>query len=334
MTPTTPSDADGARPPIFSVDDDGGPVYRGRAVGGLAGTSFDRVWGLLAGDGDPLPRAEPFNLPVRTGDTRADVLSALAQLTPAWSYRPLPEIDQALARENLARASAMMLSFVAQSARGYDVPAVPQREVDLADTATERFLVRWRGEADPTAVRALDTFWLAVAENGVTPSTQTARLAAEVGADAASCLAASVAVGGGPFLGGAVARGLAVVEEVDRAGDARRVVEAYADANGGSLPGFTDGLPTDLRARLLRDACVDVGARHLEAGEAIARAAHEMLLEQGRTTEESAANTMFWGAILLDHLGVAAPLMCALYLCGRSAGWSAHVLDVHASLSG
>ncbi|WP_418607409.1 citrate/2-methylcitrate synthase [Georgenia sp. SUBG003] len=122
------------------------------------------------------------------------------------------------------------------------------------------------------------------------------------------------------------------MEEVERTGDARRVVEAYADAHGGSLHGFTDALPRDLRARLLRDACVEVGARHLEAGDAIAEAAHEMLLERGRTVEESAANTMFWGAILLDHLGVTAPLMCALYLCGRTAGWSAHVLDVHASL--
>jgi citrate synthase len=328
----TPADPTDSRPAIFDVGADGDPLYRGRPVGQLAGTPFGRVWGILAGDGDDLPQAEPFHLPVRTGDTRADVLSALAQLTPAWSYRPLSEIDHPLALDNLARASTMTLSFVAQSARGYDVPAVPQREVDLVNTATERFLVRWRGEADPAAVRALDIFWLAVAENGVTPSTQTARLAAEVGADAASCLAAGVAVGGGPFLGGAVARGLAVVEEVERTGDARRVIEAYADAHGGSLPGFTDALPTDVRARLLRDACVEVDARHLEAGDAIARAAHELLLERGRPADESAANTMFWGAILLDHLGVAAPLMCALYLCGRTAGWAAHVLEVHASL--
>ncbi|GAA4288144.1 citrate/2-methylcitrate synthase [Georgenia daeguensis] len=328
----TPDHPTGPRPPIFAVDGEGGPLYRGRPVGALTGMPFGQLWGLLVDGDSDLPRAEPYNLPVRTGDPRADVLSALAQLTPAWSYRPLSEIDRPLALDNLARASAMTLSFVAQSARGYDVPAVPQRQVELVDTATERFLVRWRGEADPAAVRALDTFWLAVAENGVTPSTQTARLAAEVGADAASCLAAGVAVGGGPFLGGAVARGLAVVEEVERTGDARRVVEAYADAHGGALPGFTDALPTDLRAGLLRDACVEVGARHLEAGEAIAVAAHELLLERGRPAEESAANTMFWGAILLDHLGVPAPLMCALYLCGRTAGWAAHVLEVHASL--
>ena len=31
---------------------------------------------------------------------------------------------------------------------------------------------------------------------------------------------------------------------------------------------------------------------------------------------------------LLDHVGVPAPLFCALYICGRTAGWSAHVLDV------
>lgn len=92
---------------------DGVPAYRGRRVTELVGTSFERVWGLLVdGPGSPgLPPAEPFNLPVRTGDVRADVLSALAQVAPVWGYRPLTDISQAQARENLARASVLALSL-------------------------------------------------------------------------------------------------------------------------------------------------------------------------------------------------------------------------------
>ncbi|WP_345214743.1 citrate/2-methylcitrate synthase [Georgenia halophila] len=319
--------------PIFSVDGDGEPRYRGMPLGRVVGMPFDQLWGHLVGSARGLPPAEPYNLPVRTGDTRVDVISALAQLAPAWSYRPLSEISPSLARDNLARASAMTLSFVAQSGRGEHVPAVPQREVDLASTVTERFLVRWRGSADPAAVRALDAFWLAVAENGHSPSTRTARLAAEVGSDVASCLAAAVAVAGSPFLGGAVARGLAVVEEAERTGRARAVVEAYVDRYG-ALPGFGEGLPADLRARVLREACVSAGARHLEAADAVVAAADELLAERGVSRDERAPNTMFWGAVLLDQLGVAPQLMCALYVCGRTAGWSAHVLEVQATLRG
>ncbi|MFC7404791.1 citrate/2-methylcitrate synthase [Georgenia alba] len=319
----------GATPPIFVVDDDDEPRYRGVRLSEVLGTPFDRLWGLLVGSARGLPPAEPYRLPVRTGDTRADVLSALAQLTPAWSYRPLGEISVPQARDNLARASAMTLSFVAQSARGEDVPAVPQREVDLVETVTERFLVRWRGEADPAAVRALDAFWLAVAENGLSPSTRTARLAAEVGSDVASCLAAAVAVAGSPFLGGAVARCLALVEQAERTGAAPTAVAEHLDAHG-SLPGFGDGSPSGVRARAVREACVTAGARRLQAADAVAAAGTEALRGRGVPPDRAVPSTVFWGAVLLDHIGVPPRLMCAFYLCGRTAGWSAHVLEVHA----
>ena len=45
--------------------------------------------------------------------------------------------------------SVMALSFVAQSARGLGRPPIPQREVDKATSIPERFLIRWRGKADP-----------------------------------------------------------------------------------------------------------------------------------------------------------------------------------------
>src|SRR5690606_7004433 len=79
--------------PIFSVDDDGAPRYRGIGLREVRAMPFGRLWGLLAGTERDLPPAEPYHLPVRTGDTRADVLSALAQLAPVWSYRPLSEIS-------------------------------------------------------------------------------------------------------------------------------------------------------------------------------------------------------------------------------------------------
>src|SRR5215208_2235534 len=34
------------------------------------------------------------------------------------------------------------------------------------DTAAERFLLRWRGEADPRHVRAIDSYWVSAAEHG------------------------------------------------------------------------------------------------------------------------------------------------------------------------
>src|SRR5438270_630301 len=80
--------------------------------------------------------AEPFPLPVHTGDVRVDVQSALAMLAPIWGCRPLLDITDTEARDQLARASVMALSYVAQSARGIGRPAVPQARIDQAASIT------------------------------------------------------------------------------------------------------------------------------------------------------------------------------------------------------
>ena len=77
---------------------------------------------------DPgLPPAEPHPLSVRSGDPRVDVQSALAMLAPEWGFGQLIDISDEEARDQLARASVMALSFVAQSARGTGQPPVPQK---------------------------------------------------------------------------------------------------------------------------------------------------------------------------------------------------------------
>ena len=79
-------------------------------------------------------------LSVRSGDPRVDVQAALAMLGPQWGFRQLIDIADEEARDNLARASVMALSFVAQSARGHRQPPVSQREIDKATSIPERFL--------------------------------------------------------------------------------------------------------------------------------------------------------------------------------------------------
>src|SRR5947209_17202997 len=121
---------------IAEPDKEGGALrYRGVDIEDLIGhTSFGNVWALLVDGrfGPGLPPAEPFPIPVHTGDVRVDVQAALAMLSPYWGYQPLLDITDEEAREELARASVMALSYVAQSARGIGVPAVPQSRIDAA----------------------------------------------------------------------------------------------------------------------------------------------------------------------------------------------------------
>src|SRR3954454_13113158 len=191
---------------IAEPDKEGSALrYRGVDIEELVGAvPFEKVWGLLVdGELDPgLPPAEPWPLTVRSGDARVDVQSALAMLAPEWGFRELIDISDDEARENLARASVMALSFVAQSARGSGQPPVPQSDVDKARSIPERFLIRWRGEANPDHVKAIDAYWISAAEHGMNASTFTARVVASTGADAAAALSAAVGALSGPLHGG------------------------------------------------------------------------------------------------------------------------------------
>ena len=71
-------------------------------------------------------------------------------------------------------------------------PPVPQREIDKARSIPERFLIRWRGEADPRHVKAIDAYWISAAEHGMNASTFTAWVVASTGADVAAALSAAV----------------------------------------------------------------------------------------------------------------------------------------------
>jgi len=144
---------------IAEPDREGGALrYRGVDIEDLIGNvSFGNVWALLVDGkfGPGLPPAEPFPVPVHSGDIRVDVQSAVAMLAPYWGLGQLLDISDEQTREDLARVSVTALSFVAQAARGLGLPAVPQKEIDKARTIVERFMKRWRGEPDPAHVKAV-----------------------------------------------------------------------------------------------------------------------------------------------------------------------------------
>ncbi len=309
---------------------DGSLRYRGIDIAELVDrVSFGQVWGLLVdGAFEPgLPPAEPFPLPVHSGDARVDVQAALAQLAPVWGFRPLLDIDADEARDDLARSAVMALSFVAQSARGQHKPMVPQREVDKARTIVERFMIRWRAEPDPRHVEAVDAYWVSAAEDGLNASTFTARVIASTGADAAACLSGAVAAMSGPLHGGAPARVLGMLEAVERTGDATAYVRGALD-RGELLMGFGHRVyrGEDPRARVLRQTCERLGAPRYEAALALQDAAIAELNERhpGRSL---GTNMAFWGAILLDYAEVPPSMFTPMFICARTAGWSAHVLE-------
>jgi citrate synthase len=304
--------------------------YRGVDIEDLVGTvPYEKVWGLLVdGHFEPgLPPAEPHPLTVRSGDPRVDVQSALAMLAPEWGFGQLIDISDEQARDNLARASVMALSFVAQSARGTGKPPVPQSEVDTARSIPERFLIRWRGEANPDHVKAIDAYWISAAEHGVNASTFTARVVASTGADVAAALSSAVGALSGPLHGGAPSRVLKMLDEVERTGDAEGWVRQALD-RGDRLMGFGHRVyrAEDPRATVLRRTCRELGSPRFSVAEALEQAALAELHAR-KPDRVLATNVEFWSAVVLDLAEVPPELFTSMFTCARVAGWSAHILE-------
>src|SRR5579875_1178204 len=316
---------------IAEPDRAGGALrYRGVDIEELVGTvPFEHVWGLLVdGTLEPgLPAAEPHPLSVHSGDPRVDVQSALAMLAPQWGFQQLIDISDEQARDDLARASVMALSFIAQSARGIGRPPIAQREVDKASSIPERFLIRWRGEADPRHVKAIDAYWISAAEHGMNASTFTARVVASTGADVAAALSAAVGALSGPLHGGAPSRVLKMLDEVEQMGDAERYVKQVLD-RGERLMGFGHRIyrAEDPRARVLRRTAKEIGAPRAEIAEELERAALAEL-QARRPDRVLATNVEFWSAVVLDYAQVPPELFTPMFTCARTAGWSAHIME-------
>jgi citrate synthase len=317
---------------IAEPDKDGGALrYRGVDIAELVDrrVTFGDVWGLLVDGrfGHGLDPAEPFPLPIHSGDVRVDVQAGLAMLAPIWGYAPLLDVDDDTARDQLARASAMALSYVAQSARGIYQPAVSQRTVDECPTVTARFMTRWQGDPDPEHIEAIDAYWVTAAEHGMNASTFTARVIASTGADVAAALSGAIGAMSGPLHGGAPARVLPMIEEVERAGDARAVVRAILDGHG-KLMGFGHRVyrAEDPRARVLRETARRLEAPRFDVALALEEAALAELRDR-RPDRAIETNVEFWAAVVLDFAGVPAKMMPAMFTCGRTAGWCAHILE-------
>ena len=316
---------------IAEPDKEGSALrYRGVDIEDIVGrVPFENVWGLLI-DGAYTPGlapAEPYNLPVHTGDVRVDVQAAVAMLAPAFGFGQTYDITDEQAREDIGRLAVMVLSYAAQSARGLNQAVVPQKVVDEGSTLAEKFLIRWKGEADPQHAHAIDAYWSSAAEHGMNASTFTARVITSTGADVAAAFSGAIGAMSGPLHGGAPSRVLGMIEDVEKSGDAEGYVKGLLDS-GERLMGFGHRVyrAEDPRARVLRRTARELGAPRYEVAEALEKAALAELKAR-RPDRVLETNVEFWAAIVLDFAEVPPTMFTSMFTCARTGGWSAHILE-------
>jgi citrate synthase len=318
---------------IAEPDREGGSLrYRGVDIEELVGHyPYENVWGLLVDDdlGSKMPDPEPYEPARLTGNAPADLQAETARLAGEWKLGKLNEISDEQAREDLGRLSAQMMTIVARSARVADgeTDVIPDSVVEQGTTAAEKFLLRWRGEADPRHVKAIDTYWICTAEHGLNASTFTARITASTGADCGAALSSAVGALSGPLHGGAPAYVKPMLEEVAAMGDPERWVQERLAAKK-LIMGFGHRIyrAEDPRSRLLKQTAKELGAAHVDVAEELERVALAAL-QEAHPERVLATNVEYYSAIVLDVAEIPPPLAPAMFACSRVAGWSAHILE-------
>jgi citrate synthase len=306
--------------------------YRGVDIEDLVGSyPYENVWGLLVDDdlGSRMPDPEPYEPPGLTGRAPADLQTETARLSGLWKLGKLHEISDEQARDDLGRLSAQMMAIVARSARvadGHHEP-IPDEVVARGKTAAEKFLLRWRGEADPKHVKAIDTYWICTAEHGLNASTFTARVVASTAADCGACLSSAVGALSGPLHGGAPAYVKPMLDEVEATGDPERWVRETLEA-GKRIMGFGHRVyrAEDPRSRILKRTAQELGSPQLEVAEELERVALKVLQER-HPERVLATNVEYYSAVVLDVAEIPPALAPAMFACSRVAGWSAHILE-------
>src|SRR6266581_3853891 len=305
---------------IAEPDREGGSLrYRGIDIEELVDDDLD----------SKMPDPEPYEPARLTGNAPSDLQAETARLAGEWKLGKLNEIPDEQARQDLGRLSAQMMSIVARSARVADghPDSVPDDVVAQGDTAAEKFLLRWRGEADPRHVKAIDTYWICTAEHGLNASTFTARVVASTGADCGAALSSAVGALSGPLHGGAPAYVKPMLDEVKQTGDAAQWVEETL-AQGKRIMGFGHRVyrAEDPRSRILKRTAQELGSPYVEVAEQLETAALAAL--QKRSPDRVlATNVEYYSAVVLDIAEIPPPLAPAMFACSRVAGWSAHILE-------
>ena len=323
------SDVDGAR---------GRLIVRGYPIEQLAGQrSFEAVLHLLWHGALPEPQIERA-LVAELGRARA------------LAHRALPDLGAALRHDDAMAALRAGVATLPASAdeREQDVRvtgAIPvlfaawwqrrQQRVAIAPDAAlghAADTLRLLGLANSAEnARALDAYWVTVADHGLNASTFAARVVASTESDTVSAVTAALGALKGRLHGGAPGPVLDMLDAIGQPNQTRAYLESELAA-GRRIMGMGHRVyrVRDPRAEVLERATGELQRGDAEARLAFARHVEQEATELLRSRHPQralCANVEFFTAILLEAIGIPRSLFTAVFAAGRVAGYCAHIAE-------
>jgi len=245
--------------------------------------------------------------------------------TPRPDGTHVSDIDTAI---HLTSIAATAVAAWDRIRRGLE-PIAPR--ADLSHAAN--FLYMRNGEQpSSTAARALDTYFVLLADHGFNASTFAARVTASTWSDMYAAATTAVATLQGDLHGGAPGKVMTMIQEIGSPDKAEPYVRALVDTGGRVMGiGHREYKVRDPRAGPLEAMARDLGE---SSGQRQWYAiAHELesiavrVLQEKKPGRRLYANVEFYSAPTLFGLGLEPDTFTCMFACSRMAGWTAHILE-------
>jgi citrate synthase len=228
----------------------------------------------------------------------------------------------------LTAATATAVAAFDRLRRGLE-PIAPRQ--DLAHAAN--FLYMKNGDIAPDQVaRALDVYFVLLADHGFNASTFAARVTTSTWADMYAAATSAIATLQGDLHGGAPGKVMKMILDIGEPDKAEKYVRDLVDKGGRVMGiGHREYKVRDPRAepleKMARELGQAVGKPQLYA---ISRQLEDVavkVLDEKKPGRRLYANVEFYSAPTLYALGLAPDTFTCMFACSRMAGWTAHVLE-------
>jgi citrate synthase len=267
------------------------------------------------------------------GSAREHAYAEISDWVGTASKRSLLEgvrIALAALPENASPAEVLATLPIAITALVRTREGKPPLKPDASLNTAADFLRMLRGvPAAENEVRALDTYFATVCENGLGSSSFAARVAVSTKASLTSAVVSAYCTFTGPLHGGAPGPVLDMLDEIAASGDVEAWIERKLDA-GCRLMGFGHRVfrIRDPRADALRAAVASLNpdsgrlfwAAEVETKALAALARHK----PGRVLQ---SNIEMNAALLLEAVGVPRDAFTQVFAIARCGGWLANAME-------
>jgi citrate synthase len=318
----------------------GGLVYRGFDIGELVpGVPYESVVHLLL-NGAPPPEDPAADVAKRLSERRelpaatAAIVDAIPSERPPLdamrtilsglsddSFEYPPTLDQGLTL--MARLPTAFARFVRRST--HQSPVAPKPE--LGHVAN--YLHMLTGSLpDDDRLHALESYFVLLADHGMNASTFALCVVISTQSDLVSAETAALGALKGPVHGGAPSRVIDMLDAIGTVDDAARWIAARLE-RGEVLYGFGHRAykVEDPRAVLLKRIAQRVAT---PARLALALTVEREALAALRLAKPKArlyTNVEYWGAVVLEAVGLKKEWFTPTFALARTAGWAAHALE-------